>query len=284
MHLKFMSICDLLSYLLLVSSTSILLIFFSVTSFAGVAQSRKGEGMSYWDDRTSRKEACDKAELEAKNDVLRKLGLESLSSNQIEACTDSGDKANCELYQSTFNTISGGFIKNFEVLEKSRGGKDNKFCVVKLIAEAIKFEGKHDSDFVVNADIGNSRRFFEGENLVINLQLSKKAYVNVLGWYPDIDKENYIRLYPNLYDKEILLQNTFNIPSKENSNKYALSIGFPEELKKDETQEFIIVLATKKKFAILNNIKVSELLTRLDDLGKANWYMQKIGYSVLRKK
>ena len=284
MHLKFMSICDLPSYLLLVSSTSILLILFSVTSFADVAQSRKGEGMSYWDDRTSRKEACDRAELEAKNDVLRKLGLESLRSNQIEACTDSGDKANCELYQSTFNTISGGFIKNFEVLEKGRGGKDNKFCVVKLIAEAIKFEGKHDSDFVVNADIGNSRRFFEGENLVINAQLSKKAYVNVLGWYPDIDKENYIRLYPNLYDKEILLQNSFNIPSKENSNKYALSIGFPEELKKDETQEFIIVLATKKKFAILNNIKVSELLTRLDDLGKANWYMQKIGYSVLRKK
>ena len=284
MHLKFMSICDLPSYLLLVSSTSILLILFSVASFADVVQSRKGEGMSYWDDRTSRKEACDKAELEAKNDVLRKLGLETLRSNQIEACTDSGDKANCELYQSTFNTISGGFIKNFEVLEKGRGGKDNKFCVVKLIAEAIKFEGKHDSDFVVNADIGNSRRFFEGENLIINAQLSKKAYVNVLGWYPDIDKENYIRLYPNLYDKEILLQNTFNIPSKENSNKYALSIGFPEELKKDETQEFIIVLATKKKFAILNNIKVSELLTRLDDLGKANWYMQKIGYSVLRKK
>ena len=80
------------------------------------------------------------------------------------------------------------------------------------------------------------------------------------------------------------MQNVFNIPSKENSSKYSLSIGFPEELKKDETQEFIIVLATKRKFAILNIIKVSELLTRLDDMGKSNWYMQKIGYSVLRKK
>ena len=240
--------------------------------------------MSYWDDRTSKKEACDKAELEAKNDVLRKLGLECLRSNQIEACTDSGDKANCELYQSTFNTISGGFIKNFEVLEKGRGGNDNKFCIVKIIAEAIKFKGKHDPNFIVNADIGNSRRFFEGGNLIINAELSKKAYINVLGWYPDIDKENYIRLYPNLYDKQNLLQNSFNIPSKENSGKYSLSIGFPEELKKDETQEFIIVLATKRKFAILNMIKVSELLTRLDDIGKSNWYMQKIGYSVLRKK
>ena len=46
MHLKFMNICDLPSYLLLVSSISILLIFFSVTSFADVAQSRKGNSMS----------------------------------------------------------------------------------------------------------------------------------------------------------------------------------------------------------------------------------------------
>ena len=284
MHLKFMSICDLLSYLLLVSSTSILFILFSISCFADVVQSRKGQGMSYWDDRTSKKEACDKAELEAKNEILRKLGLENLRSNQTEVCTDSGDKVNCELYQSTFNTISGGFIKNFEVLEKGRGGNNNKFCVVKLIAEAIKFQGKHDPDFIVNADIGDSRRFFEGRNLIINAELSKKAYVNVLGWYPDIDKENYIRLYPNLYDNENLLQNDFKIPSKENSDKYSLSLGFPEELKKDETQEFIIVLATKRKFAILNTIKVSELLTRLDDMGKSNWYMQKIGYSVLRKK
>ena len=85
-------------------------------------------------------------------------------------------------------------------------------------------------------------------------------------------------------DKNNLLEKKFNIPTRANSTKYKLNIGFPEELKKDETQEFIIVLATKRKFAILNQIKLSELLTRLDDEGKSNWYMQKIGYSVLRKK
>ena len=276
-----MSICGHLLYLLLVSNA---LFFFSITCFANTAQSTEGKGMSYWDDRTSKKEACDKAELEAKNDVLRKLGLESLQSNQIEACTDSGDKANCELYQSTFNTISGGYIKTFKILEKGRGGNDNKFCVVKIVADAVKFEGKHDPDFIINANIGDRRRFFEGSNLVIDAELSKEAFVNVLGWYPDIDKDNYYKLYPNQFEIDNLLENKFNIPTRANSTKYKLNIGFPEELKKDETQEFIIVLATKRKFAILNQIKLSELLTRLDDEGKSNWYMQKIGYSVLRKK
>jgi len=276
-----MSICGHLLYLLLVSNS---LFLYSIKCFADTAQSTEGKGMSYWDDRTSKKEACDKAELEAKNDVLRKLGLESLQSNQIEACTDSGDKANCELYQSTFNTISGGYIKTFKILEKGRGGNDNKFCVVKIVADAVKFEGKHDPNFIINANIGDRRRFFEGSNLVIDAELSKEAFVNVLGWYPDIDKNNYYKLYPNQFEKDNLLENKFNIPTRANSTKYKLNIGFPEELKKDESQEFIIVLATKRKFAILNQIKLSELLTRLDDEGKSNWYMQKIGYSVLRKK
>ena len=124
MQPKFMSTCDHLSYLLLVSSALFFSVLFSTLSFAETA---KGEGMSYWDDNTSKKEACDKAELEAKNDVLRKLGLESIKSNQIESCSDSGDKVNCELYQNTFNTVSGGYIKSFEILKKGLGGHENKF-------------------------------------------------------------------------------------------------------------------------------------------------------------
>ena len=284
MPLRFMSICDLLLFLLSVSSALIFFTFAPSSSFANANLSVTGEGMSYWDDRTSKKDACDKAELEAKNDVLRQIGLERLKSNQVEACSDSGDKVNCELYQSTFNTISGGYIKNFEILEQKRGGIDNKFCVVKITADAIKFKGKHDPNFIINADVGDRRRFFEGSNLTINAELNKKAFVSVLGWYPDIDKENYYKLFPNEFDKNNFLENKFYIPTKTNSKRYKLDISFPTNLKKDETQEFIIVLATKRKFAILDKIKVSELLTRLDEEGKSNWYIQKIGYSVLRKK
>lgn len=281
MQLKYMSSCARLLFLLLVSSTLLFLNFYSNLSFA---ESVKGEGMSYWDDKTSKKEACDKAELDAKNDALRKLGLESFKSTQIEACTDTGDKTNCELYQSTFNTVSGGYIKSFEILQKSRGGNDNDFCLVKINAEAFKFKGEHDQEFILNADIGDKRRFFEGSQLTINAELNKKAFINVLGWYPDIDKDNYYLLFPNKFETNNHLSNKFQIPTISNAKKYKLDLGFPEDLKTDETQEFIIVLATKTKFAILNQIKVSQLLTRLDEITKPNWYMQKIGYSVLRRK
>ena len=281
MQLKYMSSCARLLFLLLVSSTLIFLSFYSNLSFA---ESVKGEGMSYWDDKTSKKEACDKAELDAKNDALRKLGLESFKSTHIEACTDTGDKTNCELYQSTFNTVSGGYIKSFKVLQKSRGGNDNNFCLVKINAEAFKFKGEHDQEFILNADIGDKRRFFEGSQLTINAEINKKAFINVLGWYPDIDKDNYYLLFPNKFETNNHLNNKFQIPTISNAKKYGLDLGFPEDLKTDETQEFIIVLATKTKFAILKQIKVSQLLIRLDEITKPNWYMQTIGYSVLRRK
>ena len=282
MHIRFMSICDHLSYLLSVSSTLIFLIFISFKSTAEIVN---GEGIYELPNNISVQDACDNAELSAQYDVLRKLGLERLKSNQVEACTDSGEKANCQFYQSTFNFVTGGYIKNYEVIKKNSEHFINnfKFCRVVIKAEAYKYKGEHDPEFILYADVGDKVRFFEGSPLVIYADLSEKAYINVLGWYPDIDKENYYKLYPNEFEKDNFLKKKFTIPTRDNSNRYELKLNFPENLKKDETQEFIIVLATKRKFAILNKIKISELLSRLDNENKHNWYMQKIGYSVLRK-
>ena len=63
-----------------------------------------------------------------------------------------------------------------------------------------------------------------------------------------------------------------------------MELKFPNNLKKTESQEYIIILATKEEFAILDKINVSELLLRLDELGKFNWYMKNMGYSILKEK
>ena len=281
--------------LLLVSSALFFIIFIQSVSYAEIVN---GTGMSYWDDRTSKQEACGNALNEAKNDALRKLGLESLKSNQVETCSDSGDKVNCQLYQTTFNNISGGYIKDFEVISKGRGGENQKFCEVEIIADAIRFKGNHDPKFIVDGTIGSYKKlennkykfvkknniFFEGENLVIRGNLSEKAYINILGWYPSIDQQNYYRLFPNKFEKETFLNNVFFVPNQEAYKSYALNTNFPINFKKTESQEYIIILATKEEFAILDKIKVSELLLRLDEIGKFNWYMKNLGYSILKEK
>lgn len=284
-NLRFISTCYRVFFLLPVSNSLIFLFFSSTLSFGEIVN---GQGMSPLPNNISIQEACDNAKLEAQIDVLRKLGLERLKSSQVESCTDSGDKAKCQFYQSTFNFVSGGYIKNYEIIEKNPKYFVNnfKFCYIIIKAEAYKYKGEHDPEFVVRADIGDKVRFFEGSDIVIKGSLpdKAKAYINVLGWYPDFDKKNYYKLYPNKFENNNLLEGKFNIPSEENLKKYKIQTEFPKELKQDETQEFIIILATKRKFAILDKINISELLSRLDDENKYNWYMQKIGYSVLRKK
>ena len=155
MQLKFINLCDHLLCLLLVSSALFFIIFIQSVSYAEIVN---GTGMSYWDDRTSKQEACGNALNEAKNDALRKLGLESLKSNQVETCSDSGDKVNCQLYQTTFNNISGGYIKDFEVISKGRAGENQKFCEVKIIADAFRFKGNHDPKFIVDGTIGSYKK------------------------------------------------------------------------------------------------------------------------------
>jgi hypothetical protein len=71
--------------------------------------------------------------------------------------------------------------------------------------------------------------------------------------------------------------------TKKKYKKYGFNLSLPKNFKKNETQEFIIVLATKMKFAILDKIDIKELSIRLDDIGKSNWFMKNIGYSILRK-
>ena len=105
-----------------------------------------------------------------------------------------------------------------------------------------------------------------------------------MGWYPSIDQQNYYRLFPNKFEKETFLNNVFFVPNQEAYKSYALDINFPSNFKKTESQEYIIILATKEEFAILDKIKVSELLLRLDEIGKFNWYMKNLGYSILKEK
>ena len=118
-----MSICDHLSYLLSVSSTLIFLIFISFKSTAEIVN---GEGIYELPNNISVQDACDNAELIAQYDVLRKLGLERLKSNQVEACTDSGEKANCQFYQSTFNFVNSEISSRMEDFLKSTGMGSNE--------------------------------------------------------------------------------------------------------------------------------------------------------------
>ena len=71
------------------------------------------------------------------------------------------------------------------------------------------------------------------------------------------------------------------MPSK--GKKYKLAARFPESLKRDEIIEYFFVLATKKRFKTMSSESVESFRARLDELGRSNWRLKPLGYSILKK-
>ena len=87
-----------------------------------------------------------------------------------------------------------------------------------------------------------------------------------------------ISLYPNESDKNNFTKNKFSIPNSD----YKLKVNFLKNFYKNITQEFIVIIASKVKIDILEEENIIELYKRLQNLGRSQWQMQRLGYSIVR--
>ena len=278
MHHKFINLCG--HQLLLWFASSVLIVFFITSNV--LAEWVSSEGRYFIDRKTTRDEACNIALEEAKQNALKKIVGENLKSNQLEVCTDNENKSRCTLYQNTFNYVEGGYIneiknKKEEILQSV----PEKECLITIDAFVKEYEEKPDVNFTLEANLNQKPRLYDGKKISITGEVMQKSYITVLGWYPDTDKENYYQIFPNQYDKNNLVEKSFNIPSK-NNTKYKLMTKFPKDFPQDETYEFFVIVASKKKLDILSKQNIIDFNKRLSRLGRSNWEMKRLGYTIMR--
>ena len=286
MHQKYINICDHRLYLSLVNKLLIFLIILFPT--LSNAEWINSEGSEYIDRKTTIDEACKNALMKAKRNALSKANLERLQSNQIQICSENKVSSDCKLFESTFDYIEGGFIneiKNQEG-ETSRETVVNAEpfdqCIVKILANVVKYKEKSDPNYILSAKLLNKPTIYEGENIVINGEVNKKSFISVYGWYPDIDANTYYQIFPNQHDENQVFERKIQIPRQSSMNKYQIKTSFPKKLKKNETQEVLIVIATKKKFDIIKEQKIVDFRKRLNSLGRYNWKRIILGYTILK--
>ena len=278
MHHKFINLCG--HQLFLWFASSFLIVFFLTSNV--LAEWVSSEGRYFIDRKTTRDEACNIALEEAKQNALKKIVGENLKSNQLEVCTDNENKSRCTLYQNTFNYVEGGYIneiknKKEEILQSV----PEKECLITIDAFVKEYKEKPDVNFTLEANLNQKQRLYDGKKISITGEVMQKSYITVLGWYPDSDKENYYQIFPNQYDENNLVEKSFNIPSK-NNTKYKLMTKFPKDFPQDETYEFFVIVASKKKLDILSKQNIIDFNKRLSRLGRSNWEMKKLGYTIMR--
>ena len=239
-------------------------------------------GKYYIDRNISVSEACQNALVKSKNNALRKALGERITSQELEVCTDNSQKNECELYRNTFNFLDGGLITDISD-EKESIIEDfpQKYCLVNLRVNIKKFTTKPDFNYTINVNLDNKSIINEGDEISINGEVNKKSYLTILGWYPNLNKDYYYKIYPNKYTKSKSFKGFFNIPDQQ-KNKYKIFAQLPKNFKKKEAYEFLIVIASKIKIDILEKQKIFELNKRLFELGRSNWEIRRLGYKIVR--
>ena len=224
---------------------------------------------------------CKAAALQAaKTNIFSKAGREKFSSQQMEICSDTVEATHCELHQQTLNYYEGAYIAGTRNVQVSNTATE---CTASLEADVRAYRSQHDPSFGLEATINGSKIKRSGEVVQIVGQVNKEAYLNLYVYSPTSTGDQYQRIFPNQFDSKNKLQGKFQIPSFEKSRAYSFFADFPEGQNSKAVNEWLFLLATKSKFEALDIESSENLHKRLDELGRENWRLEQIGYTILSK-
>ena len=231
----------------------------------------------------SQKEACENAEEQAKLDAMNLAGCEKLSFRQFESCESSDDAERCAFFQETFNAYDNCFIAKYKLLERNTNKLDlnqNLVCEVAAEINVRGFKNQHNPNLTVQVDDALSSNFKVGDEILVKGKLSQPSFINVLAWYPEIDRENLYKLHSDELLREPKFSSDFELPPVTQSERWWASL--PEGFNREESNEFIIVLASAKPFKLMPKEARSSFFGRLDEFGRENWRIARYSYRIFK--
>ena len=144
----------------------------------------------------------------------------------MDICSENESGASCTLIQISQSYFDGGYILSEQKLSENIQGQGNdRECVVNGKFDVQKFRSQPDVNFIVKAEL-DDRKYYSGQEIKITGQTNKKAYISLLGYSPKTDM--FETIVPNPFEPAVLLEGNFQIPSKKNSQKYALDAIIPQ--------------------------------------------------------
>jgi len=222
---------------------------------------------------------CKAAALQAaKTNIFSKAGREKFSSQQMEICSDTVETTHCELHQQTLNYYEGAYIAGTRNVQVGNSANE---CTASLEAEVKVYGSQHDPSFGLEATINGSKIKRNGEVVEVVGQVNKEAYVALYVWSPSSAGDQYQLIFPNQFDAKNKLDGKFQIPSSKKSKAYSFFAEFPKDQNGKAVNEWLFLLATKSKFESLDSESSENFHKRLDELGRENWRLAQIGYTIL---
>ena len=231
----------------------------------------------------SPKEACENATEQAKLDAMSLAGCEKLSFRQVETCESSSDAERCAFFQETFNAYDNCFVAKYKLLERNASKLDpsqNLVCEVAAEISVRGFKSQHDPNLIVQVDEGLNRNFRAGDEIIVRGELSQPSFVNVLAWYPEIDQDHLYRLHSDEDLETPRFTDGFMLPPMTQTERWWAEI--PKGYAREESNEFMIVLASKAPFKVMPKEARADFFRRLDEFGRENWRVARYSYRIFK--
>ena len=238
-------------------SKYILIIFFvTLSAFAEVVET---EGSYTYAGDISRNEGCSLAKERAKLKALEKVLGQTISSEEMENCSEVDGKTNCERNQFFLSSFNGDLtsirqLKRDIQTEKLSNGEEIYICKIKIRAKVTKTTKTLDSSFDFNVKL-NEKNFRDGEELKIDIELNKPFYLTVFQVTP-YEKKDYqvYKLFPNELEQDNFINgNSFSLPQ---NAKY--QIYFPNVSNKNSVDEHLVFIASQKNINWLDKYAKKE--------------------------
>jgi hypothetical protein len=225
------------------------------------------------------------AEDKAKEDAVRQITGERLSSEELMRCSEQGEQAECTHNSAVWSMVDGDVraVRNRRVETLAVVDTVRK-CVIELEADVVVPPGRPDPSFDVGVKL-NAAIYRDGEALEITLSPSQPMGVAVFQWLPYEKGEAQVsRILPNPYDSFSRIERVTTIPSESGRKRYVMRTGFPESLagSRRMVDEYLMVVATRKPLEFRENYSLDDFKARLLELPRNEARMVRKAYSIIR--
>lgn len=251
-----------------------------------LAEVREVDGEFLFGPDTSERVACEAAEQRAKQEALRQVLGERFSVSEQLSCREGRagtDNTDCVYNTFLWSEIDGD-IKDAQRLSAPRIEKQlgASRCAVRMRVTVYVPAVQPDPNFDFQASL-SSIRLRSSESLAFVVRPSVPMHMAIFSWAPAHDKSSVTRIFPNDFDANALLRPAEEnaIPSAQGSSRYGFTVRFPEGLKQDFVDEYLIFVATKMPIAWLSEYPFEQFKARLREIPQTDKRVVKHSYRII---
>ena len=268
-----------------------------------VAATYSTTGIEKFGPETSESAACRRAIDHAKRNALRARYGEHRANSAILACDSFtvGETGNdCEFLETTWVTLgSDGFISDIRLTDEDVTEVSGaKICTVRADITIQDYRGEADRLFETEAKMHEKTlvnkkglkeiykisatpdySFKPRDKAVVKINSSIPSYHYVFYWAPQIDEQNYYKIFPNQFDSQKRAKKEIQIPSKNRIQNWEIEF---EPIDIAHSTEFLIVVSTKDRIhGIPERVSASGFYQWLNQHPRERWTLVKYPYRVV---